>query len=64
MKKFNYVVAHTWDSNPEALSCYTYHNEVHYGTLEDAEWFLTYVKEREPDYDWKIYKISIEGGMK
>lgn len=58
MDKFNYVVGHYWESSPEQIGTYRYFGEVHYGTMEDAEGFLTYVKSQSPEHEWKIFKLQ------
>ena len=57
VKRFNYVIAHPWENNPDSLAVYAYYTEVHYGTKEDAKELLEYVKRKSPCHDWKIYKI-------
>ena len=39
-KKFAYAVGHYWDKDKDSVGCYTYHSEVHSGTMEEAENFL------------------------
>ena len=56
-KRFAYAVGHYWDKEKDSVGCYTYHNEVHSGTMEEAENFLKYVKEESPDRDWKIFML-------
>jgi len=53
---FNYVIARQWESG--ALNCYAYHTQVKFGNQEDAEYFLNYVKEQEPNYEWRIIKLK------
>lgn len=55
-QKANYVVAHYWDDS-EAIGCYAYFNEVHFGTVDQAQQFKNYVKSKRPDQDWKIFQI-------
>lgn len=55
--KLNYCVGHYWECD-KAISTYTYGKETFYGTIEDAENFLKYVKEVSPTYDWKIFEIK------
>jgi hypothetical protein len=31
--------------------------EIHYGTLKDAKESLKYVKNKEPNQDWKIFML-------
>ena len=56
-KKFSYTVGHYWTKEKDSVGCYAYGNEVHSGTMEDAENFLKYVKEQSPDNDWKIFML-------
>ena len=64
MKFENYIIAHyTYDEEHKyrnRLSCYTYGNEVQYGSEQHAEKFLEYVKSQRPDYDWQIIWIDVE----
>lgn len=60
-KKIDYVVAHKWDESKPIcgnLAIYAYRTEIQHGTLEDAKRFLDYVRERSPEDDWSIYKVS------
>ena len=43
--KFNYAVGHYWEGESGSVGCYTYHNQVHYGTIKEANNFLNYIKE-------------------
>lgn len=56
-KKFSYTVGYYWTKDKDSIDCYTYGNEVHSGTIEDANNFLNYVKEQSPDEDWKIFML-------
>jgi hypothetical protein len=56
-KRFAYAIGHYWDNVKDSVGCYTYHNEVHSGTMEEADSFLKYVKEQSPDRDWKIFML-------
>ena len=58
--KFNYVIARMWFHDNNQLNCYTYHNTVFYGTMEDAENQLEFIKNRagENEDQYKIYKIN------
>jgi hypothetical protein len=60
--KFNYVIARKWFDDSNQLNCYTYHNTVFYGTMEDAEDQLEFIKGRaDKNADqYKIYKINDE----
>lgn len=56
--KRSYIVAHFWDDDDSnAISAYTYGNEVQYGDEEQAENFLHYVKQKCPYYNWEIFWI-------
>jgi hypothetical protein len=60
-EKFNYVIARPWDEEDDELCCYMLcGNDVHYGTLEDAQDSLDYVlsqlEDEEPN-DYRIYKV-------
>ena len=59
-KQFNYAVGFYWEGDSGSVGTYTYHSEVHYGTMEDAQNFLTYVQSQQADKkkaDRKDYKI-------
>lgn len=56
-KRFTYAVGHYWDKSKESVGCYAYGNEVHSGTMEEANNFLSYVKKESPDKDWKIFML-------
>lgn len=67
-KKENYVIAAPWPRGKGELSVYTYFNAHQYGTMEDAEKFLEYVRkkvssdghryEHQPKAeDFKIYQL-------
>jgi hypothetical protein len=55
-KNFNFVIGHYWPKT-EQIGTYTYFGDVHYGSVEDANDFLKYAKEKEPDRDWQIFKV-------
>jgi hypothetical protein len=59
--KFNYCVGAYWEKNifsdGKAIGTYTYHNDVFYGTMTEAEEFLAYVKRQSPEKDWQIFTI-------
>lgn len=63
MKKrtMNYCVGHYWDETDahedSQLSIYTYHNEVHFGTLKDAKKFQKYVQKQCPNDVIRIFKL-------
>jgi hypothetical protein len=60
-KQFNYAVGHYWEGESGSVGCYSYHSEVHYGTMEDAQNFLTYVqsqkKTRAEKAKYKIFQL-------
>lgn len=57
-KQFNYAVGHYWEGESGSVGCYAYHSEVHYGTMEDARNFLTYVQSQKKTKAEKAkYKI-------
>jgi hypothetical protein len=47
-QKFSYAVGRPWDpEDPKSSICiYAYHSEVHFGTMEEAKQFRTYVNEQ------------------
>jgi hypothetical protein len=58
-KTFDYVIARHWDNGSKCI--YTYHTQVHHGSIESARNLLDYVKRRSPEHDdYKIYKINYE----
>jgi hypothetical protein len=62
MDKFNYVIARMWFYDNNQMNCYTYHNTVFYGTMEDAQGTLEFIKSRalENAEEYRIYKINDE----
>jgi hypothetical protein len=56
-EKFNYCVGFYWEEDG-AIGTYTYLNNIFYGTLDDANNFLTYVKGKNPERDYKIFKLE------
>jgi hypothetical protein len=56
-KEFNYCVGHYWEGTDGAISTYTLHNNVFYGTLTDAKAFKKYVKSKCPEDDIRIFQI-------
>jgi hypothetical protein len=61
MEKFNYVIARMWFEDSNHLNCYTYHNTVFYGTMEDAEDQLEFIKGRVDENvadEFRIYKVE------
>ena len=55
--KANYVVAHRWPNGNGAIDCYAYFNEVHFGTVLEAQDFKNYVISKSPERNWKIYQV-------
>ena len=47
--KINYCICTVWEDTDNHLSTYSYHSEVHYGTIKDAEEFKKYVESKKPD---------------
>ena len=67
--KINYAIGHYWDDSDGAVGCYmTYSNDVHFGTLKEAEDHLEYVKSRSPEKNWRIFQLvevpRVEKSMK
>lgn len=60
MEKFNYVIARRWEKEKNQLSCYTFHNTVFYGDIEDARNTLEFIKGRADDKpeEYQIYIIN------
>jgi hypothetical protein len=57
-KKFNYAVGFYWEGDSGSVGCYTYHSEVHYGTMEEANNFLEYVRsQKKTNAEKAKYKI-------
>ena len=58
-EQFNYIVAHEWQKfQTKQLGAYSYGgNDIAFGTLKEAEGFLSYVKEQKPEHDWNIYGL-------
>jgi hypothetical protein len=57
-KQFNYAVGFYWEGDSGSVGCYAYHSEVHYGTMEDANNFLEYVRNQKKTKAEKAkYKI-------
>lgn len=64
-EEFNYCVGCPWKpemGDDSSLSIYTYHGEVHYGTLEEAKNFREYVNNqtKEKNYIYKLVKLEEE----
>lgn len=62
MEKFNYVIARKWYNDKPQLNCYTYHNTVFFGTLEDAIEQRDFIRGRADQFadEFEIYKIDSE----
>jgi hypothetical protein len=61
MDKFNYVIARKWFDDSNQLNCYTYHNAVFYGDIEDARNTLEFIKDRADEdkkHQYRIHKIN------
>ena len=57
-KKFNYAVGFYWEGDGGSVGCYAYHSEVHYGTMEEANNFLEYVRgQKKTKAEKAKYKI-------
>jgi hypothetical protein len=57
-KQFNYAVGFYWEGESGSVGCYAHHSEVHYGTMEDAQNFLTYVQnQKKTKAEKSKYKI-------
>ena len=62
-KQFNYAVGHYWEGESGSVGCYTYHSEIGYGTMEQAQKFLEYVQEQDKKNpkasrrDWRIFQL-------
>lgn len=57
-QKFNFAIGHYWDETKTAVGAYSFFNgEIKYGSLGDANEFLSYANSAHPDKDWKIFKL-------
>jgi hypothetical protein len=61
-KKFMYGVGFYWEGDSGHVGLYTYHNEVFYGTMEEAKNFQAYCqrqtkKEGEDKREYKIFQL-------
>lgn len=62
-KKFNYAVGHYWDGEDGSIGTYAYGSEHFFGTMEDAQNFLKYVKNQDKKEskkdrrDWRIFML-------
>ena len=57
MKDFYFCVAYKEQNN---LNIYRYFEDVRYGNMEEAQNFLKYVQNQEPNKNWKIYKTTFK----
>lgn len=53
----NYIIGCYWDDEKSSICTYTYHGEVQYGSKDDAEEFLEYVKSQRPGKNWQIFTL-------
>jgi hypothetical protein len=61
MKNKYYFVARYWNDDDNQLNTYTFGSQLQYGTEENAEGFLKYVKEQCPDKDgWQIFWVNTD----
>jgi hypothetical protein len=51
----NYVIGCYWEDEEGSICTYEYHGEVQYGSKDDADEFLEYVKKQEPEKNWQIF---------
>lgn len=60
--EFSYVVASRWDEDKgwdgDNLSIYAAGSDIQFGTLNDAEAFLKYVKRNSDREEHKILKVT------
>lgn len=62
-KKFNFAVGHYWMGENGPVGCYAYGDEVHYGSMEEAQNFLAYVQGQDKNLtkserrDWRIFQL-------
>ena len=60
--KFSYVIASRWEDDKgwegDNLSVYEYGGGIQFGTNEDAEHLLKYVKRNSDGADYKILKVT------
>ena len=56
MKRINYVIARKWDHDSESLCVYTYHTEVHYDTVENAEKFAKDISKKTGE-KYEVYEL-------
>ena len=58
-KEFNYVIGRYWEGeNGRIASFMLYNNQVHFGTIKEAESDLNYVKERSEKGNYKIFVVK------
>lgn len=60
-EQFNFVIARRWFKDKNQLSCYSYHNTVFYGNMEEALAQLEFIRGRADEDvadQYEIYKIG------
>ena len=55
--QFNYCVGKYWNGIDGPVSVYAYGNEVFFGTMKEANAFRKYVKDQNPDRDYRIFQL-------
>jgi hypothetical protein len=53
---FNYAVGRYTDGASGHVSFYSYQNQIHYGTMEEAHRLLKYVQEKSDPDGWRIFR--------
>lgn len=59
-RRFNYAIGRYWEDDSDSVCIYARGAEIHYGTMEDAEWLLGYVRRHsDPEVrdEYKIFKL-------
>jgi hypothetical protein len=56
-EQFHYCIGN-YIGEAEIIQAYTYLGDLQHGTLENAKFFLAYVKKKKPERDWKIFKVT------
>lgn len=59
MNQFNYVIARRWEKEKNQLNCYTFHNTVFYGDMQDAKNTLEFIKGRADEDKSEQFQIYI-----
>ena len=59
-ERFSYCVGHPWDDIPSSICIYTYHTEIHHGTMKEAEDFRAYVNKKngKENFIYRLVKIE------